>query len=106
MMLNRRRTCRLAALLATLALTAAACGSTGNPQDTTTTGDTSVTDGTDELPIFDEGDFVGLGSDEAAALADQNGHPWRVARNGDEHFVLTDDLVAGRVTFEIDSGDP
>ena len=48
--------------------------------------------------------FVGLTVSEAAALAEDEGRPWRVRRQDDESFALTDDLVPGRVTFEIDDG--
>ena len=48
--------------------------------------------------------FVGLTIPEATALAEDEGRPWRIGRQDDEAFVLTDDLVPGRVTFEIDDG--
>ena len=48
--------------------------------------------------------FVGLTAPEATALAEDEGRPWRISRQDDEAFVLTDDLVPGRVTFEIDDG--
>ena len=48
--------------------------------------------------------FVGLTIPEATALAEDEGQPWRIGRQDDEAFVLTDDLVPGRVTFEIDDG--
>lgn len=48
--------------------------------------------------------FEGLTTPDATALAEDEGRPWRVSRQDDETFVLTDDLVPGRVTFEIDDG--
>ena len=48
--------------------------------------------------------FVGLTIYEATALAEDEDRPWRIGRQDDEVFVLTDDLVPGRVTFEIDDG--
>ncbi len=48
--------------------------------------------------------FVGLTTSEATALAKDEGRAWRIGRQDDEAFVLTDDLVPGRVTFEIDDG--
>ncbi len=48
--------------------------------------------------------FVGLTVSEATARAEDEGRPWRIGRQDDESFVLTDDLVPGRVTFEIDDG--
>ena len=48
--------------------------------------------------------FVGLSLDEAIDLADTEGRAWRVAREDDADFALTDDLQPGRVTFEVDAG--
>ena len=48
--------------------------------------------------------FVGLTISEATALAEDEDRPWRIGRQDDESLVLTDDLVPGRVTFEIDDG--
>ena len=54
---------------------------------------------------FGQGEpFVGLTISEATARAEDEGRAWRVGRQDDEGFVLTDDLVPGRVTFEIDNG--
>jgi hypothetical protein len=60
-------------------------------------------DGPTGTPTQIEG-FVGLTVSEAAALAEDEGRPWRIGRQDDESFVLTDDLIPGRVTFEIDDG--
>ena len=51
-----------------------------------------------------DGSFVGLTLPEATSLAEDEGRPWRIGRQDDEPFVLTDDLVPGRVTFDIDNG--
>ena len=48
--------------------------------------------------------FVGLTLSDATSLAEDEGRPWRIARQDGEIFALTDDLVPGRVTFEIDDG--
>jgi hypothetical protein len=48
--------------------------------------------------------FVGLSVAAAPELADADGRAWRVARNDTEFLALTDDLMVGRVTFEIDDG--
>jgi hypothetical protein len=84
---------KLTGLGLAVALLAAACGSAGRE-----IGDAQQ-DGS-----LDAGDFVGLDSEEAVVLAERDGHPWRVARDNDQHFALTDDLVAGRLTLEIDEG--
>lgn len=52
----------------------------------------------------DESDYVGLGKDEAIARAENEGRQWRIGREDDELFAVTDDFVADRVTFEIDDG--
>jgi hypothetical protein len=81
-----------------LALLGAGCGSDERGDDLIVAGDTEADDS------VDAGDFVGLDTEAAAVLAERNGRPWRVARDDDQHFALTDDLVTGRVTFEIDAG--
>jgi len=60
-------------------------------------------DGPTDTPTQSES-FVGLTVSEAAALAEDEGRPWRIGRQDDESLVLTDDLVPGRVTFETDDG--
>lgn len=52
----------------------------------------------------DESDYVGLDKDEAIARAESEGRLWRIGREDDELFALTNDFVADRVTFEIDDG--
>ena len=89
---------RLAGVGLAVALLAAACGSDQREDDVIVAGDAQE-DGSIEAR-----DFIGLDTEEAIGLAERNDQPWRVARDDDEHFVLTDDLVAGRVTFEIDAG--
>lgn len=48
--------------------------------------------------------FLGLMLEEAVALAEEEGRPWRVGREDDELLALTADFVVGRVTFEVDDG--
>lgn len=48
--------------------------------------------------------FVGLSIDEATALADREGRAWRIARQDDEQFALTEDYSPDRVNFEVDGG--
>jgi hypothetical protein len=48
--------------------------------------------------------FVGLSVEDVVTRAENEGRLWRIARQDDEGFVLTDDLVPGRVTFEVDAG--
>lgn len=49
-------------------------------------------------------DFGALTVSEATSKADRDGRPWRIARQDDEVFGLNDDLLPGRVTFEVDDG--
>ncbi len=60
-------------------------------------------DGPTDTPTQSE-NFVGLTVSAATARAEDEGRPWRIGRQDDESFALTDDLVPGRVTFEIDDG--
>ena len=63
------------------------------------------TDSPDDADTATQGEsFVGLTVSEATARAEDEGRPWRIARQDDEAFALTDDLRPGRVTFEIDDG--
>lgn len=52
----------------------------------------------------DESPYVGLSLQVAIDRAEDEGREWRIARENDQVFALTDDLVAGRVTFEVDDG--
>ena len=52
----------------------------------------------------EQGPFVGLTTAQATELAEEEGREWRIAREDAEAFDLNDDLVPGRVTFEIDDG--
>lgn len=59
--------------------------------------------GPNDTPTQGQG-FVGMKISAATDLADDEDRPWRIGRQDDESFALTDDLVPGRVTFEIDDG--
>jgi hypothetical protein len=48
--------------------------------------------------------FVGLAKQAAIAKAEREGRPWRIGREDDEQFALTQDYIENRVTFEIDDG--
>ena len=62
------------------------------------------TDGEEQDSTVGEAPFIGLTRDRASALAEVQGRPWRIGREDDEWFALTDDYVVGRVTFELDEG--
>ena len=51
-----------------------------------------------------ESPYLGLTREEAAARAAAERRPWRIGREDDEWFALTEDYVVGRVTFELDQG--
>ena len=51
-----------------------------------------------------ERSFLELSLEEASALAESQGRPWRVGRVDGERFSVTQDFVVGRVTFELDDG--
>ncbi len=65
-------------------------------------GETGSDDPTDTATQSEN--FVGLTLAEATARAEDEDRRWRIGRQDDESLVLTDDLVPGRVTFEIDNG--
>jgi hypothetical protein len=48
--------------------------------------------------------FVGLRKRAAIDKAEGEGRPWRIGREDDEQFGVTQDFVENRVTFEIDDG--
>jgi hypothetical protein len=48
--------------------------------------------------------FVGLRKRAAIDKAEREGRPWRIGREDDEQFGVTQDYVENRVTFEIDDG--
>ncbi len=52
-----------------------------------------------------ESRLVGLSLVDAEAQAEMWGLPLRVARIDDETFAVTDDLVVGRITVEVDTID-
>ena len=41
----------------------------------------------------------------AIAAAEADGRPWRIGREDDEQFLVTQDFIEDRVTFEIDDGE-
>lgn len=62
----------------------------------------------DDLPIpgssLTTAAFVGLTEADAAALAEQNGLPWRTVRIDDEHLAVTMDFSESRLNFGLDDG--
>lgn len=84
--------------------TSAPAGDDSAPDDTgTTPGDTDPDDSSLGMTAHD---FVwyGLTKDEAIAKADADGTTYRIGREDDETFPLTEDFQEGRVTWSIDDG--
>jgi hypothetical protein len=48
--------------------------------------------------------YVGMPKADAIAAAEADGRPWRLGREDDEQFLVTQDFIEDRVTFEIDDG--
>ena len=83
------------------ALLVAGCGSSGDSIDAS--GSTSSSKPSSSNPASAQS-YVGLTKQRAIARADAAGQPWRIGREDDEQFMLTQDFVPDRVTFEIDDG--
>ena len=49
--------------------------------------------------------YVGMTKRAAIAAAEADDRPWRIGREDDEQFLLTQDFIEDRVTFEIDDGE-
>jgi major membrane immunogen (membrane-anchored lipoprotein) len=60
-------------------------------------------DGT-ETPDSGADAYVGLTKQAAIARADAAGTPWRITREDDESFMVTQDYEPDRLNFEIDDG--
>jgi hypothetical protein len=80
-----------------------ACG--GSDGDGSGAGSTTRTTRTTRTVGDAAAAFVGLSKRAAVAKAEADGRPWRIGREDDERFLLTQDLVENRVTFEIDDGE-
>ena len=95
-------------MIATLALVllvvSASCGGSDDSAESTK----STSDGSTATKPADAGDsaapYVGLTKAAAIARAEREQRPWRIGREDDEQFMLTQDFVEDRVTFELDDG--
>ncbi len=94
----RRRIAALALLLMVVSISAAAVAFAVDRADG------GGADGEELTGTVSESPYLGLTREEAAARADAERRPWRVGREDDEWFALTDDYVVGRVTLELDEG--
>jgi hypothetical protein len=77
----------------------AACGGSDDAATPAREGRTTTTERDDPAPAY-----VGLSKADAIAQAEADDRPWRIGREDDEQFALTQDFIEDRVTFEIDDG--
>ena len=88
-------------------LAAGACGSDG---DDVATGSSTTVGVPPSVPVECTDialyEWYGSSKEEAIARAEADDRPWRIGREDDESFPLTEDYVVGRVTFEITDGLP
>jgi hypothetical protein len=105
-----RRSATPLAVLAVLAILAVGCGDAVAGTPASAPGDDAGTDarvapevGLEPHVLAER--FEGLPLDEAQDAADALGVPFRVARIDEEEFMLTMDLLPGRVTVEADTVD-
>jgi hypothetical protein len=89
----------------------AACGggddnprSVSSSRGSTTTVPVTTTPGTTSPGSETADAFVGMTKQAAIRKAEREGRPWRIGREDDEQFALTQDYIENRVTFEIDDG--
>jgi hypothetical protein len=77
----------------------AACGGSDDAATPAREGRTTTTERDDPAAAY-----VGLSKADAIAQAEADDRPWRIGREDDEQFALTQDFIEDRVTFEIDNG--
>ena len=80
-----------------------ACDSGGSNDAGSASGRTTTTTAKAGTPL-PAASYVGLSKKDAIALAKAHDQPSRIGREDDEQFMLTQDYVPERVTFEIDDG--
>jgi hypothetical protein len=90
-----RRAVGAAVLVVALTGTVVACG--GGDSDKSGSRHSSTSDTSAKS-------YVGLTEKEAIAKAEASDTPWRITREDDETFLVTQDFVENRINFEIDNG--
>jgi hypothetical protein len=85
----------------TAGLVMAGCNNSGDSVDASHS--STPTTSSSSKPASAES-YVGLAKHGAIAKANAAGQPWRIGREDGEQFMLSQDYVADRVTFEIDNG--
>ena len=102
--MTRRRTATVVTALAvsaTLGLVGCGGGDGGDRSDESGRGN-RPTETTGTGAVADS--YVGLTKRAAIAKADASDTPWRITREDDEQFMVTQDYVPDRLNFEIDDG--
>ncbi|MBK9180090.1 MAG: hypothetical protein IPM45_11100 [Acidimicrobiales bacterium] len=101
-----RRAAALAVSAALILGTAGACGDDDSGTATTSGADASTTttpSPSTTTPAELEG-YIGLTVEEAGALADEEGRPWRVVEEDGEPLPATMDLIENRVNLVVQDG--
>lgn len=98
-MTRRRVVAAVAVLSLTATLGLAGCGGDDGRSDGPGRGN-----GTTETTDAGAAAYVGLTKRAAIAKADASDTPWRITREDDEQFMVTQDYVPDRLNFEIDDG--
>jgi hypothetical protein len=91
----------MAGVLAALMVVAVACGDDDGGGSEDISSSTAATVPTP--PELEE--FVGLTVDDAGALADEEGRPWRIIEEDGEPLAVTQDFNPDRVNFVVVSGE-
>jgi hypothetical protein len=89
---GRRFAVAVLALTTALAVGATACGDDDEPQPA----------GSESDAAFSE--YIGLETEAAGDLAEENDLPWRVVREDGEDLPVTMDFVENRLNFAVEDG--
>ena len=84
-------------LVVALGVGASACGGDGGDKVSSGSKQSSTSDTSAQS-------YVGLTKSEAIAKAKATDTPWRITREDDETFMVTQDYNPVRINFEIDDG--
>lgn len=78
----------------------------GGDDDEAASGDsneqTTTSAGEDGTEAFEE--YVGLDVEDAGALAEEQGRPWRIVKEDGEDRAVTLDYIDNRLNFEVEDG--
>jgi len=94
----------IASLALFLMIGAVACGGSDDSAESTKSSSDRTATTKPADPADPAAAYVGLAKAPAIARAEREQRLWRIGREDDEQFMLTQDFVENRVTFEIDDG--